>query len=803
MIGNFIKIGIRNLIKQKGFTILNLLGLAVGMAGFILILLYVDNELSYEKFNDKADRIYRVYLDGKLGSQEIKDAATPDPMAEVLMNEFPEVEIALRYRHRGKTLITYENNKFYEQEVKWTDSSFFKVFSIPLIIGDIDNILNRKYTVVLTETMAGKLFGKEDPIGKSIKMDDGNVYEVTGVCIDPPKNSHISFNVLIAYISGEGFFESHWGSNNMPTYVLIKEGALETDLESHFPDMVIKYMGPIIQEALGMSMDEFYEQGSRWGFYLEPLLGIHLESEVDQEGDGMGSKTFVYIIGLIGLFILLIACINYINLSTAKSFARAREVGIRKVIGSSKSKLIIQFLTESIVLSVAAFIIAFLIVILILPAFNNFSGKEIDSSILGTWKMIKYFIMIFVITGILSGGYNAFYTSSVNVISALKSKKGKSKGNSWFRNSLVVFQFTISIFLIISATVVFNQVKFLHNRDLGFKKEGILVIEETNPIGNQYRAFKKELEDFPGILNVSASRTVPGKSFSGNGILKESEGSTTVHVLFRLPVDYDYYETMGLELVEGRFFSPEYATDSIALILNEAAVISLELEDPLNEVLIEPSDSVLRRPIIGIIKDINYNSLYQDIRPMAIEFIGNRDPGYISVSIQDSEEKQVVDYIKTKWEEFVNERPFEYFFLDEELNNQYKTEIKLSKLFGIFSLLAVFIACLGLLGLASFSATRRTGEIGVRKVLGSSVTEVSSLLVKEFTRWVLLANLFGWPIAYWAMTKWLNNFPYNDGIKIWIFVTAGIISLVIAVLTVGYHAIMAARKNPADAIRHE
>lgn len=802
MIKNYFKIAFRNLIKQKGFTFLNLLGLAVGMAAFLFIILYVDSEFGYEKFNEKADRIYRVYLDGKLGNQEIKDAASPDPLAGVLMDEFPEVELALRYRNKGKTLVTYENDKFYEEEIVWTDSCFFNIFSIPLIKGDKNNILNIKHTVVLTQPMAEKIFGSDDPIGKIIKLDDGNNYEVIGICEKPPKNSHLSFNILISYISGEGIFENHWGSNNMPTYVLIKEGASEKDLESHFPDMVIKYMGPIIQAALGMTMDEFYDQGSRWGFFLEPLLGIHLESETQSDSDGMGSKTFVYIIGLIGLFILIIACINYINLSTAKSFLRSKEVGIRKVVGSSRFKLIQQFLTESIIMSFVSLFIAMLLIKLLLPSFNNFTGKDIQFAVLVEGRMLIYLIGIILLTGILSGGYNAFYTSSIKITSVLKSSKDKAKKSSLFRNGLVVFQFTISIFLIISSSIVYSQVKHLQTRDLGFKKKGIIVIEGAQVLDKRYRAFKEELIKIPEILNVSASRTVPGKNFSGNGIIRDGAGSTEVHVLFRMPVDYDYLETMKLEMVDGRFFSPDYATDSVGLILNQAGVKSLELEDPLSEILLEPGDSI-RKPIIGIVKDINYNSLYTEIRPMAIEFIGTRNPSFISLNIVHGTEQKVLEYLGLKWEEFVPERPFEYFFLDEELNTLYENEIKLGKLFGVFSLIAIFIACLGLLGLASYAAVRRTKEVGIRKVLGASVSTISSLLIREFVKWVLIANVFAWPLSYWAMDKWLDNFPFSSGIKIWLFFAAGLISLLIAILTVGYNAISAAGKNPANSLKHE
>jgi len=802
MLGNFLKTGIRNLIRQKGFTLINLFGLAVGMAGFIFVLLFVNSEYSYEKFNDKADRIFRVYLDGKLGNQEIKDASTPSPMAAVLMDEYPEVELATRYKNKFKTLITYNNNKFFDEEIRWADSTFFNIFSIPILQGDKNNILNRNNTLVLTRPMAEKIFDQEDPIGKTIQLDDGVDYEIVGVCEKPPEESHIKFSILLSISQNSNEFENHWGSNNMATYVLIKEGSNDEMLESHFPEMVNKYMGPIIQAALGMSMDEFYQQGSRWGYFLEPILGIHLNSETGREGEGIGSGLFVLIIALIGLFILFIACINYINLSTAKAFLRAKEVGIRKVVGAGRSRIILQFLTESIILSFISLGIAILFLEALMPAFNNFTGKELDLSILLQWYMLLCIIGIVILVGILAGGYNAFYITRVKLTSVLKGQKDDIKKRSWIRNGLVVFQFSISIFLIISTVIVFAQVNWLNKKELGFKKDGVLVVESVQVLGDRHEIFKEELKKSPGIINASASITIPGKAFSGNGVTKEGIGTNEVHVLFRLPVDFDYIETMNIKVIEGRSFSREFASDSIAFILNETAIRSLELNDPFNELLFEPGDSI-NKSIIGIVEDINYNSLHEEIRPMAIELNRGNNYSYISVSFNPGDESQIIEQVRTLWEEFVPDRPFEYFFLDEELNSLYEDEMKLGKLYGIFSMIAIFIACLGLLGLASFSAERRTKEIGIRKVLGAEVLNISSLLIKEFSRWVLLANIFAWPAGYFIMKTWIQNFPSNEGMKIWAFLIGMLISLAIAVITVSYYAFKAARKNPADALQYE
>lgn len=802
MFGNFFKTGIRNLIRQRGFTLINLSGLAIGMAGFIMVLLFVNSEYGYEKFNEKADRIFRVYLDGKLGNEEIKGSSSPSPMARVLMEEFPEVELSARYRNKVKTLITYGDNKFFDEKIKWTDSTFFNIFSIPLLQGDKNNVLNRDHTIVLTKPMADKIFGNEDPMGKVIRLDDGYDYEIVGICEKPLEESHIDFSILISFTKSGNPFSDNWGSNNLATYVLLNEGSTDKSLESHFPDMVNKYMGPIIQAGLGMSMEEFLKGGSRWGYYLEPILGIHLESETGEEGEGIGSKLFVMIIALIGLFILVIACINYVNLSTAKSFLRSKEVGIRKVVGANRSKIIFQFLTESLLLSFISIVIALLLVDLLIPAFNNFTEKDIDISILGSWYMILFIIGIVIIVGVLAGGYNAFYISRIKLISGLKSQKDNVKKSSWIRNGLVVFQFAISIFLIISTIIVFNQVKWLNSKELGFKKEGILVLESTQVLANRYKVFKEELKMSTQIINASASFTVPGKSFSGNGITKEGVGSTEVHVLQRLPVDYDYLETMELELVNGRFFSRDFASDSNAFVLNETAIKSLEIMDPLNEFLFEPGDSIFK-PIIGIIKDINHNSLHEVVRPMAIQFLLRENPPYISISFEPGYESQVLEIVKSQWEEFVPDRPFEYFFLDEELNLLYDDETKLGKLYSIFSFLAIFIACLGLVGLASFSAERRTKEIGVRKVLGANISIISSLLIKEFTKWVLIANIFAWPAGYFIMKNWIQNFPSNEGMTIWAFIIALFTSLILAVLTVSYYAVKAARKNPALALQYE
>ncbi|MCK4700970.1 MAG: ABC transporter permease [Bacteroidales bacterium] len=739
-----------------------------------------------------------------MGNQDLKVGSTPPPMAFVLTEEFDGIEQATRFEGSGQTIVKYEEKIFSEERFVFVDSTFFEIFTFPFIAGDPNTALDRPYTVVITKEMKVKYFRNEDPLGKVLKINGEQDYEITGVCETPPSQSSIEFDFL-GSMTGRGR-SSHddWGSNSLQTFIILEEGISPENIADQFPALLDKYFGPIINVVMNISLAEFYEGGNRYYYYLERLTDIHLHSSFTERFENATDTTYVYVLSVIALFILFIACINFVNLTTARSSLRATEVGIKKVVGSSRRKLIQQFLTESMLLSILSMILAVVLVELLLGKFNDLSEKELTVQYFNNPIIIPSLIILTLFIGFVAGSYAAFFQSSVKILSVLKGKFSHAMKSGVLRNILVIFQFTISIFLIICTLTVFSQIKFIRDMYLGFNKDQILVIERFNAVGNQQQLFKEKLLKDPKIQNASVSNNVPGKGFSENGILKEGGKDSEVHILSRWQADYDLLETMGFSIVEGRFYSEEFPTDSNAIIINQVSIKSLELDNPLTQRLIEPSDTVRPRPIIGIVKDFNFQSAHKPIKPLTLEIMRSGQTGqFLLIKFQHENMQTILRNAEELWNEMVIDQPFEYFFLDDEFDEAYRGERRLGIIYTIFSILAIFIACLGLFGMASFTTEQKTKDIGIRKAMGATGTSIVFLLTREFNKWVLVANVIAWPLAFLLMKNWLENFAFRIDQGIFRYVLAAILTLIIAILTVSFQSIRAAIKNPAESLRYE
>ncbi len=803
MIKNYLKVAIRNIIKHKGFSIINIVGLAIGIACSILILLFVAHELSYDKFHEKAERIHRIAVRASVGDTKIRQTYSSSATFKKLLEDFPEIEVAVKFLRLGRTPINLGEKTFFESRFFAVDSTFFDVFTIPLIHGNPKTVLANPNTMVISKNTALKYFGGTDAVGKILRADfsydPGSIdFEITGVSENVPANSHFHYDLLVSsatfptYINDPG-----WSSNNFISYVVLKEGTSSEWFDAKLKEFTRKHMG-------GERFDAWVAKGNFWEYFLQPVTKIHLNSDLNGEFEANGNETYVYIFSAISIIILLIACINFMNLSTAKSSLRAKEVGMRKVVGSGRSRLVVQFLSESVLLSFISLVLGMVIVISLLPLYKNLIGRQLEIHYFDNFIVIPSLLALGLIVGVISGAYPAFFLSSFKPISALKGKTIGSKGGSWLRNILVIFQFTISIFLIIGTLAVNQQLKFFQNIKLGFDKEQVLVIRNPGSLGNNIVPFKEALRKQSSIIDVSGSNTLPGRGFSNIGF--GAEGVDKSFTLNLCVCDYDFLDTLKLELVQGRFFSRDFITDSHAAVLNEKAVELLGWDDPIGKKINNWARNRGNFTVIGVIKDYHYESLHQEIRPMALFLSGGyytNVESYISVRLNTENISETIKYAGNTWNDFAHNMPFEYSFLDEDYDNLYINEKQTRKLFSIFSFLAIFIACLGLFGLASFIADQKTKEIGIRKVLGASVPGIVKVLNKRFVKWVLIANFTAWPIAWFMMNKWLQNFAYRIELSWWMFILAAVLALLVALITVSFQTVKAALKNPIDSLRYE
>ena len=820
MFGSYIKIAIRNLLRFKVYSAINIAGLAIGMTCCILILLYIYNELSYDSFHEKADRIYRINTDLKFGDTELAIPVVSDMMGSLLKQDYPQVEEYTRiYNFGGKILVKKGSDFNVEQQVACADSTFFKVFTFPAISGQTDKILNEPNTVVITESIAKKYFGTIDAVGRTIETDRGvTFFKVVAVIKDMPENSHFRFNFLFP-MANSGY--NSWGnlvSMNFHTYLLFKEGTDYKEFEKKFEDYNDKYAMPYAKRFLQVkSREEFEKAGNKIEHSLISLTDIHLHSKRAQEISPTGTIEYVYIFSAIALFILLIACINFMNLTTARSANRAREVGIRKVLGTNRKSLIIQFLIESTLMAFIAVLLAVNIVDYVLPFFNDIAGKELQAGNLYSSSILVFLLLLPFIIGIIAGSYPAFFLSRFMPAEIIKGKLSSGSKSGGLRSALVVFQFAASIILITGTIIIYTQLNYIQNKNLGYQKNQILIINDSYSLGNNIDAFKNEMLNVSGVISGTISDYLPIPSERNNSAFFKEAGmvSESGLTMQRWIIDYDYFKTLGIELSEGRNFSQEFGTDSSAIILNQTAVKQLGYQNPIGQKIYTwvIGGRLVDYNIIGVVKDFHFESFRQDIGPLCFVPGGSdavssarsqyKSTGLTSFRINAASLSTILKEAKAKWKNMSASLPFSYRFLDESFNEFYKADQRVGTIALLFSALAIIVACLGLFGLATFLAEQKTKAIGARKVLGASIPSIILMLSREFIKWIIIANIIAIPVAYYFMNKWLEEFAYRIEISWQVFVLAGCIALVIAILTVSFQAIKAAVANPVKSLRYE
>ncbi len=806
MIQNYLKIAIRNLLRNKVFSAINIVGLALGIATCLVIMLFVYDELSYDRFNEKADRIFRVVFKASINDGKINEANVMPPTAQVLKNDYPEVLAATRLRTSGSPEIVYQNKKFKEHDFASVDANFFDVFTLPLLKGDAKTALREPNTAVITQDFAKKYFGDEDPIGKVLFIKSWNEsYKVTGLIDKVPHNSHFHFDIFGSLAGVKDAQAASWMSSGYFTYLVLPEGFDYKVLEAKLPQAIKKYMGPQIQAAMGMSLSQFLQKGNQLGLFLQPLTSIHFDEGYTGTLEPSGNIQYVYIFGAIAVFMLLIACINFMNLSTAGASKRAKEVGVRKVLGSVKQDLINQFLFESILLSLVALLLSLMLVQLSLPIFNDLAEKDLQLDFLRNPLLLIAFLVFGLLVGVLAGSYPAFFLSSFNPVEVLKGKFKLAGKSISLRSGLVVFQFFISIALIIGTTVVYQQIKFIQSKDLGYAKDQLLIMRNTWSLGKNEEVLRQQILQDPRVISVSSAGYLPaGPSDSNNSLGYPDGDDSQIMRTLEYKIDEQYIPTMGMKIIAGRNFSKDFTTDSTAMIINETAAKAFGWgKNAVGHTItrLKNNDGLkVTYRIIGVVKDFHFKSLHESITPLLM--VSEKTYG-LTIKVKGKDVEGLLASLKNQWQKFNVEEPFSYAFMDELFEKTYQSEQKISVILSIFSGLTIFVACLGLFGLATFTAEQRTKEIGVRKVLGASVSQIVTLLSKEFLKLVLIACGFAFPIGYWLMNKWLQDFAYRIEISAWIFVLAGILALFIALLTISYQAIKAALANPVTSLRTE
>jgi putative ABC transport system permease protein len=804
MLKNYFKIVIRNLIKHRTYSIINMCGLAVGMAVSILILLYVREEMTFDTYHEYKNQIYRIQRD--------PFCTLAPSFAPLLEKELPEIEHLVRISQFGFP-ITFNNNRFFESRIFCAEQDIFSVFTIPLKRGNSENALNDPFSIVLSESMAEKYFGTADPMGKNLLMalsDDNNVpLKITGIMKDVPQKSHLHYDFLVPYsflgTLDEGTKDYFLGSNNFTdnvcgTYVRLSKECDPKDFSTKLKAFLDQHFeSRIDRDGRAIPASEYYP------LRVMKVTDIHLHSHTNNEFEANGDIRYVTAFFILAIFILMIACINFVNLTTAKANQRAKEIGLRKVIGANRQRLIFQFFGESLFISLFSLGIALLLIEFILPYARSFTELSLGLNIIK--QPFTFFILLgtFCLSSLLAGIYPAFYLSAFQPTAILGGTVARGRGRYLLRRSLVVFQFIICIGLFICVYVIFSQMDFIRNKDLGFNKENVIQFPANSSIENHWTEIKKQLLNHSNIISATLSKRSPGSRFldaPGYRTIVNGEEQQSVHMPHNR-VEWDFFKTYGIDIIAGRDFSIEHSTDATeAFIINETAARDLGWKTPEDAIGAPMAVDGRQGEIIGVARDFHYETLHHSIIPV-LTYIKTDEANTVSVRLASNDKKTTISYIEDIWKSYCPGISFEFNFLDQKIDQLYKAETRMMTLMGYGSLLVIFIACLGLFGLSSFIAEQRTREIGIRKVLGASIFKVCSLLSREFTQWILFANIIAWPIAYYAINKWLQVFAYRIELTIWPFLLAGSSALVIALLTVSWQAIRAATANPVEALRYE
>lgn len=806
MLKNLIRYSFRAFKRQKAYVVINIIGLSIGLACSLIIALFIRYELSFDRYHENKDRLYRVILHGKLSGQELQVTSTASPIGPTMLEEFPEVENYVRLNGWGETILRYDDKPYTEEHFLEADSTFFELFSIPLIRGNAKTVLNKKHSLVLSESNAGRIFGEEDPINKMVKVgNDSTLYRVTGIMADIPPESHFNASAVGSFMTNPRASDDQWLSNSFSTYVLLYPGTDPQQVNDRFSDMIVKYVGPLITRFFGVTIQEFLDAGNKYNLFLQPITEIHLNPDIEQEFKAANDPKYLWIFGSIAVLILVIAAINFMNLSTAQSAKRAKEVGIKKVSGSSQGLLIFQFLTETVILSYFALCFTIVITELTLPFINRLLDIHLRVGYFEHWYTLPVLMLGTTSIGLLAGIYPAFYLSSFNPYMVLKGIRTKS-GNNRLKSALVVLQFSISIVLIIGTLIMFRQIQFMLNKDLGFKKDHVLVIRNASTIGDKLPNFRDELRNIPGVVNVSSSTAVPGHNNNNNGYKIKGRPEDS-YLLQTNWVDHEYLDVYGIELSDGRFFDPQMSTDENACLVNEDAVRRFLLEDPFSirfELRDDEEDEVEYMPIIGVVKDFHFESLRSGIGPYMLQFQNdNMLWGYISVKLSPAASRQTLEDIETSWGSFTNNDPMQSFFMDNDFERLYREEKQNSRLAIVFTILAILIAGIGLYGLTAFTVQQRTKEIGIRKTFGASVVTIWTLVAKEILILVAIATAIAWPLVYWVADNWLQNYHYRINLHPTDFLAGFMIALLIALATISHRTIQTALVNPAKSLRYE
>jgi putative ABC transport system permease protein len=810
MIKNFVNIAIRNFLRDKGYSFINVMGLAVGMGCAMLISLYIWDEFRYDNFHDNKN-LYRVALHRTFPANEAFWATTPSPIAEVLTREYPEVKKATRlFKIFGDLRVKQNDELYFEPNALAADSNFFDIFSIKLIHGNRAEALRLKNSVVLTESTAKKYFGNEDAIGKQLYLfSDTTSYIVTGITEDVPSNCHFTYDLLLSFVSFPLSESTTWAAYAVYNYIVLDEPASKQKLEEKFPKLVEQYFGPEVENILGKRYEEYAAAGNHHNYHLQKIQDIHLHSDYQQELKPNGDIRNVYLFSVVFFFIIFIAGVNFTNLSTARSFRRAKEIGVRKVHGSLKGQLIVQFLTESVLTTLLSLLIAIIFVISLLSAFNEFTGKSISIGELNPWWVATCLLTLLIFVGTLAGIYPAFVVSSLQPVSILKGQIQLGRSKAIFRNALVILQFGVSIILIISTLVIYRQLGFMKEKKLGFDKDHILVIERANALGSQRHAFTEELKQLPEVHTVGNAFTVPGRQYSGSTfqpIGAEATERINHSITF---ADFHFPDALGLEFIAGRTFSEDVASDSIAVVVNEALIKRVgwkSAEEALGKKITPVFNRQSQYEIIGVVKDFNFQSLRTPIEPLGIYASNDRgyNPTITAIRFQRNvSADQVVNSVEKIWSKFLPHERFAYTFLDQEFDSLYRQEERFGKIFTLFSTLAIFIAAIGVIGLSTFMASQRTREIGIRKVIGASIPNLLLLLSKDFLKLVVLANVIFWPLAWYGLNEWLSNYPFRTKITPSLFVLTGLITALMVLVSILWQSLKAATANPVKSLRSE
>lgn len=794
MIKNYIVLAFRNLVKDKFYSLINILGLTIGVTCGMLLLLYVTDELSYDRYHENASRIYRIVSYIREPDKINKWVSTQPPLVKTLKQDYPFVENYVRFFPNGRVLFKHGEKQFYQTDIYAADSTAFDVFSHKFIEGNPKTALAQPGSVVLTKKVAERFFGNANALGQILRTDDTTSYKVTAVIEDVPKNSHFTFNALLSLNQNERKADG-WGGFYINSYLLLSKNADLKKLEAGFPQLYEKYMSSI-----------FKRMGIHITYQMQPLTSIHLHSKFD--GESNGDIGYVYTFSAVAFFMLLIASINYMNLATAQSARRAKEVGLRKVMGSLKGALVAQFLTESVLITMVSLFTSLILVALLLPFFNNVSGKEISYLELLSPKFIIIGLSIVIFTGLISGSYPAFYLSAFEPAQVLKGTF-KARGGGFFRKALVVSQFSISLIMLICTWIVYQQLNYMRNKDMGYNRDQVLTVDYQGDMPkDKYNAFHKMLIDNPNIQSV-ASASSPVSNIGGR-VIFTVESSTGMKEMGFKPtaIDHDYVKTMGMTLLQGRDFSEDFPADTAnGVLINEAVVKRMNWQNPIGKKIILgsiPADGKNPPPtaqVVGVVKDFHQQSLYNPIEPLIMLY--RKANPVVHIKIKTENTKATLAHIERSWAQLYPDRLFEYRFLDQDFESAYRGDQLRGQIFTTFSTLTILIACLGLFGLATFTTEQRVKEIGVRKVLGGSATSVVLLLSKDFTRLVLFSFPIAIPIAWYSMYKWLQSFPYKTSIEVWVFVAACSLTLVICWLTVLYQSLKAALANPVKSLRSE